>query len=1100
MTKPIKDDIIDNRKIKMGDVINSYLPGIEHLDVSTGYFDIGGYAMVRDRLETALKTPGFTFRLLMGVNSIKDQTPKSFEELVEKMTGSAPADIWSDPTEDATPLNASLAEMDLENGQGAVNGLRNILDTDAVQVRCGRSRFNHSKCYILGEEAAIIGSSNFTRPGLGDVDKNKRYNYELNASLRQHTPVGDVQEWFNDMWEMSDNAKQDLISVLKRSKFGDPPTPFEIYLQMVFEKYRQRFIDNVKASEDTRSVSGLAPFQTEAVLNAVQMMNDWGGVLVSDSVGLGKTHIGLDIIRRRVSEHKRVLLVAPRQVLETVWKPKLKDTPFNVETVSMEGMSRSEFAENIHEYRKIDTILVDESHGFRNGSSKRHHNMMKLVTVRNRRVVLMSATPYNNTLLDIYHQMRIMAGGDERVFVDLGIPDMGTYFKEIIRQGSERALDGVQPLLEAVMVRRTREYIQSKYPNTKLGGREIKFPERQYASIRYTTPFSDIYKEVTETIESLHMTPYGLEYYNKTLPKEEREKKRGVAYLQHVLLIKRFESSVEAISASLGRMKRLYDTMFEIFRRNRMIIKTKLEEITTRWNRLESSGREDGGDEKPEQMFDFILKEMTEQDQTDANDYDMNTIMDHMQYDIGRLDKLIERINRMRPFDKKIEAVADRILDDKALEKDSKKVLLFTEYTDTAKYVRKKLQEKFPNHNVRLLTGSIDGKTRRKIIQMFAPKANDADAGMEERVDILVSTEVLAEGQNLQDCNYIVNYDLPWNPVRIVQRVGRLDRLTSEWDVLYSRQCFPEDQLNEQVDLKGIVLSKVQDISELGLLDMDLLGVGANPKQFADTASRLKTISGSDEAAAEIWRELEAEADFFPKYTYLDILKKYASKEFVDRMSREPMGRRSGILRPGEPPMAVLAYRHGKTDFHTVLYRYDEDKAKVVESGEAFKMITCEEDTATHLPMDMDAASGESFRHMLAIDRVARNAVVEWSGQDRITKAGKPHKGDIDMNKNIKKAVKLGLLAEEDAEFVRRLMRGGKLREWYDDLAELVKEPDKDAVQRFIDELKQNFSKQDGGGLGRSAKINPDELVLVGTMFVMDEKFDPGLYWSERSG
>lgn len=1093
MIRPIKSDVIDNRSVKMRDVLNSYLPGIERLDVSTGYFDMGGYAAVRERLEEALERPGFGFRLLMGTNAIKDQTPKTFEEAA----GAAPL---PDTVEDTAPLSASLAEMRLSDGQAAINGLRAILDMDAVQVRYSGTRFNHSKCYILGGDAAIIGSSNFTRPGLGDMGRNAQYNYELNASLKQELAIKNVQEWFDDIWGASDDAKQDMICALERSKFGDPPAPFEVYVQMVFEKYKQRFMDSVRASEDVDAMYDLAPFQTEAVLNAVQIMNDWGGVLISDSVGLGKTHIGLEIIRRKIGERRRVLLVAPRQVLETVWKPKLKETQFNVQTVGMEEMGRAEFAEHIHEYGGIDTILVDESHGFRSGASNRHRNMMKLVTVKQRQVVLMSATPYNNTLLDIYNQLLILAGGDERLFADLGIPHMGTHFKKIIQRGSKRALEGVQPILEAVMVRRTREYIKGKHPEAKLGGREIRFPERRYAPIRYSMPFGGIYKEVTETILDLHMTPYGLERYNTTLTPTERRNRRGVAHLQHVLLVKRFESSVKAISTSLERMKLLYDTMFRIFDGGRMISRKDLRDIMAKWNRLESSGREDGSGagRDEERMFCHILKEAEARGQTDTSDYDMDAVMEHMKHDIGRLGILIGHINKMLPFDRKFDAVAERILADGALDKDGRKVLIFTEYTDTAKHVHKKLQKKFPKHEIRLLTGSMKRSERPRIIQMFAPKANGAgDAGVEERADILVSTEVLAEGQNLQDCNYIINYDLPWNPVRIVQRVGRLDRLTSEWDVLRSRQCFPEEQLNEQVDLKGIVLSKVQDISRLGLLDMDLLGVGADPKQFAEAASRLEVIAGSDVAAAAgVWRELEAEADFFPKSSYLDMLKKYANREFVNRMSREPLGRRSGILRPGEPQVAVLAYRHGKSDFHTVVYEYDQNRAEVVEFGEAFSMGACAEGTATHLPMDAESSPRASFHHMARIDKIAREAIAKRSGQDRM-KAERSNKADADMNKNVKKAMRMGILSEADAEFIRKLVISGRLKPWYRDMEHIMAEPDRGAMQKLVETLRRSFgANENGSSTARRTRINPDDLVLVGTVFAMDEEFDPGIYWS----
>lgn len=1103
MARPLKNDIIDNRKIKAGDYINSYLPIIEHLDISTGYFDIEGYAIIRDGLEAQLdKSTKFEFRLLMGADSIRIKVPKSFEELMDQTTDNSSTGPWPDIAEDDTAsLETSIASMNLGSGQDAINGLRRMLEKKAVQVRRGKSRFNHSKCYILGNEAVLVGSSNLTRPGLGAANEDSRYNYELNASLRTMAATTEVQGWFNDMWDMSEDVKEDVMCVLKHSKFGDPAKPFDVYLQMVFEKFKQRFVDSVKASEYTDVMSELAPFQTEAVLNALEMMGDWGGALVSDSVGLGKTHIGLDIIQRKVSERKRVLLVAPRQVLDTVWIPKLKDALFKVEMVGMEEIGRRDFAERIHQYRRVDVVVIDESHGFRNAHTNRHLNMMKLVTVRDRQVVLMSATPYNNTLLDIYHQMLIMTGGDKHRFADLEIPDMESYFKEIVRQGTKSAMDRVQPLLETVMVRRTRDYIKDKHPDTKIGGRKIKFPKRDYDSILYEMPFPDIYKEVSDTIMGLHMTPYGLEQYNMTISEEERDKRGGTAHLQNVLLIKRFESSIEAVSTSLGRMRRLYEIMLGIFRKDRMIARKDLNKITILWNRLESSGWEDAGDDaqSDERMFEYIITEMKNYDYINSKDYDMDTILRHMEHDVKQLKALIEHIDRMRPFDKKFDAVADRILSDNALTKESKKVLIFTEYTDTAEYVHKRIQEKFRKSKVFLLTGDTDKKTRIKIMQMFAPEANYAnEAGVTERADILVCTEVLSEGQNLQDCNYIVNYDLPWNPVRIVQRIGRLDRLTSTWDTLHSRQCFPDERLNEQVDLKGIVLSKVNDMSNLGLLDADLLGVGANPKQFTEAMSRLAIIAGADkEAAADVWKAMELEADLFPKFTYLDILKKYASKEFVNRMIREPMGRRSGILRSDKPPCAVLAYRHGRSDFYTVLYRYDEDKAEIIKFNEAFKLISCSEDTPKHLPMDTDQKSDESFMHMARIDKLARAAIVKRSGQDVISKTRKPSTDEMNMYTIIKNAAKNGLLSEPDAAFIHGLVRRGKLSPWYRDLKDLVEDMDKHAIQKLVGELQNNFDVQkQNNKTNYTFQIKPDDLTLIGTLFLTNKKFEPQLYWN----
>ena len=413
MTERIKKDIIDNTQdgITMQKILNSEIPFIKQFDVSTGYFNVDGYGMLRHTLEKVAPTKSFTMRLLLGKEAILPKID-SFEKYAQQYSE-------FQNNKDNMSVKTRLDETDFTlESRINTTSLINLLNLSNVQVRMGTNRFNHSKCYILGNDSVFIGSSNFTQGGLVG-------NYELNAGLYQPGVAEQTRKWFDRMWDQAQDAKDNLISVLMQSKFGVPATPFEVYIKMLFEKFKP-LIANIDS--DTKSNTILTKFQQDAVRTGMFIISDFGGTIIADATGLGKTNMGIEIVRQKIlKEGKKVLLIAPSQVLSSMWKEKLKDVDINVrETLTMESLGRDTILDDLFKYRNIDFVLIDESQNFRSKTANRRKNLMKLLSIGKRKqTLLLTATPINNSLMDLYYQLSIITGGDDSYFYrTIGIPDL----------------------------------------------------------------------------------------------------------------------------------------------------------------------------------------------------------------------------------------------------------------------------------------------------------------------------------------------------------------------------------------------------------------------------------------------------------------------------------------------------------------------------------------------------------------------------------------------------------------------------------------------------------------------------------------------------
>ncbi len=1065
----IKRDIIDNitENITMQDILNSEIPQTTQLDISTGYFNVGGYALLKDRINEAIKKDNYKMRLLLGKQALlPDDT---FEDIVQRNS------------EDAVSLKTALNDEELSiDTLSDTSSLISILKRDNIQVRLGTTKFNHSKCYIM-DYSVFIGSSNFTAGGLVG-------NFELNAGLYQPGVVDTTREWFERMWNLAKDTKQDLIDLLESSKFGKPDTPYNIYIKMIFERYRDMLIPD---TDDPEYKGDLTTFQKDAVRTALFIISEYKGAMISDATGLGKTNMGMEILRQKILKEKRkVLLIAPSQVLKSMWEKKLKEASLSVsEDISTEMLGRKEILDKSRKYDKIDFVLIDESQNFRSKNANRSQNLAKIMASgKPKQALLLTATPINNSIMDLYHQIRIITKNKDEYFWKLGIPSLYQHMRDAANKegGLAAGLEKIQRLLDGIMVRRTRSYIKEVYPEDTINGNPVKFPEHEYSPIHYSLAdlYGNVFQRILDDMHKLTMAPYGIEQYNTEIPDEEKRKHRVLAHLQVILLLKRFESSVVAVKTSLENKIRLYQHIQKVVNEGRMVKVRELNKILAKGNR---------GDLDEDKLDEFILKEVQKSDiEPISKKYDIEQFKSDLSKDLDILEELQEEISKVTA-DKKLEAVRDTIIKDEALFSESRKILIFTEYTTTANYLKDKLLTMFPENKIELITGDTKTSTRTNLIERFAPESNLEDGNIEKEIDMLVSTEVLAEGQNLQDCNYVINYDLPWNPMRIVQRIGRIDRLTSKYDVVHSRACYPDKELDGILELMGKLLNKIHTVDKVIGLDAELLGETPTPKQYnGHLKDRLKILGDGGQSATEIIVQMGRDAELVPANTPFNEISKYVKKIGIEELKAMPIGRRGG--KAGSSKRCILAYLREKPNRHVyfVIYDYSKDLAYVPDNEyDAVNEARCNQDEPSYMPMDKDDPS-ESFKQLLEIDRKAREAIKLNDNKLKNYIGNKSNTSYEKIRKEVKRTLSdifnTGKADAERIHKVNKIAKRTELQAWEDDLKDMVDRYNDDSnLEQFLSRI-EDIGERIGveeENISEQIEIDYTNLKLIGALFTL---------------
>ncbi|MBN1886480.1 MAG: DEAD/DEAH box helicase family protein [Thermoflexales bacterium] len=757
------------------------------LDVATGYFEIGALLALDGQWQKLER-----IRILMG-DEVSIKTKQAFEAALGKIT---------------LKLDHSLeSEKEKNDFLGGVPAIVAALQSGRIVCRVYRERKFHAKAYITHARfdvmgaTALVGSSNFTHPGLHE-------NIELNVRLQ--SGVKDLQAWYEAYWEQAEDVTPNILRTIQ--PHVRDYTPFEVYAKALHEFFRGH---ELTATEWEQSQSRVYPlldqYQREGYHALLKYAGRYNGALLCDSVGLGKTFIGMMLIERLLHERKRVALFVPKAARQPVWESKLERY--------LPGLASSRFGNNLVIYnhtdllrgndfpaymdevkRQADVVIIDEAHHFRNQAAQRYRQLYDML--EGKQVYLITATPINNSLLDLQHLIELFSRRQADYFRALGIHSLPGHFRtldnalerltggqsagvEISMHEAERVL-GQDDLFRSLVVQRSRAYARAS--QEQHGGGQVVFPDREPPKVGEYS-LRETYGQLLDDLERAFRKDKPLLslaiYYPLAYPvgsdagfdPMQKGRQAQVVGLIRTQLLKRFESSTHAFRATC---ERLLLKLWAFVQANS--ITPAEQRRLERWQ-----GQHAGALARVRQNQDLLAEdeeedvlpvELLEAVETLRRDeYRVGEILDETYLD---LDELIVFLGDLADFtpgrDSKLQALIE-LLGEPPLSQH--KVLIFTEYMETAQYLYDELKrEKIGPLDV---VHSHVERNRGRIITAFSPYYNDSSsrdlalAGVGE-TRVLISTDVLSEGLNLQDATLLINYDLHWNPVRLMQRIGRVDR------------------------------------------------------------------------------------------------------------------------------------------------------------------------------------------------------------------------------------------------------------------------------------------------------------------------------------
>lgn len=861
----------------------------------------------------------------------------------------------------------------------------------------------HAKTYLLrGEGAAFaaVGSSNLTVGGLTE-------NIELNLTSYDEPLVSQLEEWFVNKWLQGQDCRAEFIRLLEECVlFGRRFTPWQVFIKALHAAYG-RYLD-LAITEDI--ASKLADFQQEAVRRCVTLLDRHWGAMLCDSVGLGKTYEGLGIVgefarRRQESTNKtvRALVVCPAQLMNNWTQEQLLSYGIVGETISMESLPMlvvdDEDGESPHDrmvrerklrhLQSFDIVLVDESHNFRNPSTKRYRALQQIIRgAGDMRVVLMTATPINNTPWDLYYQLSLITRGDDTWYAGRGpVANLRNTFRAI-ETGSNGT--GLLDTMLLSLVRRTRHDVRAMQDAGKpmeLGGQEMRFPHHEIPkALGYSLEalYGGIYREITTTIEGLKFAVYDLESYGVQTgdaESSERLKQRNTNFIgiMRTIFLKRMESSVVALMSTVRGMVEYSNLFLAQLDEGRVITPKDAQRL-----RAALGGSLPDDSVEGAEWDQRARSTVKDSPKAPSDPVEFERLKEAVTADRDRLAALLKSLEATEAQweqgnDPKLQALRTLLESLPATDRHGvpTKVVLFTNYKDTADYIFKQLggpadyrqrvrrvASNLRDHRwMALLTGADDHKRRAEVLQYFAPlafhretEAPDDPILLErvepfraEGIDLLIATDVLSEGQNLQDAQYLVNYDLHWNPVRMIQRAGRIDRLFSPHENVYFYNLMPERELESLLKLVGRLSTKVASIEDMVGLDASVLGEQIEAKAF----DQIMQLAAGGEKAEAVYREGEQaqglDLAFAELQRYVSLVKDLGTeevREVPDGVYSIRLGTRAGVfimLRMPEELSGQVYWR---------FYPLTESQARTTASEVLSLIEAIREDQRLDLPPD----------------------------------------------------------------------------------------------------------------------------------------------------
>ncbi len=845
--------IVDNRRRRVGDFLREQIVVGSRLSIVSAYFTIYAYESLREALENAVGTR-FLYGEPRGVGSMDPDEDKTKSFRLNEDRGIDLNNILTQK-----PLARACAAWIERQVEIRTVRQANFLHGKLYHI-ANKSRAS----------AVLSGSSNFTRRGLGF---GRSPNIELNIDVRDETDHDQLIRWFDELWNdetLTRDAKPDVLAALER--LGRAYAPEFVYYKTLFHVFEDKLLERGAQDRllqdinlyDTEIWKTLYEFQKDGATSAINRLLRHNGCIIADSVGLGKTWTALAVIKFFELRNERVLILCPKK-LEDNWVryaswANLRNNPFEKDRLNYTVLAHTDLSRykgrsaqiNLANFNwgAFDLIVIDESHNFRNEGRDRTDEVGNIVR-RSRynrlleevikdgirtKVLMLSATPVNTSLRDLRNQIYLMTEKRQNAFQEtLRIGDIQTMFgvaqREFQQWETERSGNGKADkaallqrlgadflsLLDAVSIARSRAHISRFYPKVaeEIGG----FPKRATPENLYPTAdeegeltYDDLHDRIGDFRLAVYMPsqylkdPSVLEEEKKEHFFDQRDRERWLIGMLRVNLLKRLESSVHALMLTTERILKKMDD---------------IDRLIEAWRVRGENGEFDSRPDEDEEDEEFVVGRGRQYRLDDLN-------VDRWQHDLREdrrvfreLHRLVRRVTPERDFKlAELKEVLRRKTERAPEDKDghaNRKALVFTTFADTARYLYDHL-ESWARDNlgvqIALITGGDGNRSTSgitgfvEILEQFAPVAQQG-YGIDGKIDILIATDCLSEGQNLQDCDLVVNYDIHWNPVRLMQRFGRIDRLGSRNKQVSMINFWPTEDLDRYLNLKNRVEARM---------------------------------------------------------------------------------------------------------------------------------------------------------------------------------------------------------------------------------------------------------------------------------------------------
>lgn len=874
----------ENENLKVHEWIASYTEQGK-LDIVTGYFTIGALAWLSKTVNDKISD----FRLVLG-------DIVSFDSIDQR-----PLDLLNENIS----IEASLKLSTLSKEAVA------FLKQDKVVAKTLEPNFCHAKCYLFNPDKKddrnkyfISGSSNLTEAGIGLKQTN---NIELNiAETGNNNQYKELVDWFDSLWvrpqahkektlvspdgtKTKIDFKQYLINEIERIFIKY--TPKELYYKVLFELFGNQLLETENDPDFNRQIGRLEnsvvyntlyEFQKKGVLSLIRMLQKYNGAILADAVGLGKTWSALAVIKFFQLQGREVLLLCPKK-LEHNWRRYLKHQDSRFEKDQFDYFLR--FHTDMHEDRvekyvdradkyftndKPKLIVIDESHNLRNDKSNRYKFLLEQILKENEdvKVLLLSATPINNSLNDIRNQFKLMVQGDVGGYEEsLGIRNLDYTFRtaqkvfnEWREEPSPRISDFIKKLpanfftlTDSLIVARTRKMIEVQQTG-------LTFPVKTKPLNLFITPSQlgnfESFEELFDHFPPM-LSGYQPSFYleeedeeDKDVLHDERQRDRFLVKMMYILMVKRLESSWYSFYSTVEKIKDHHQNALD---------KIKAYQEGKANSKL---------NEKDENLFDDDdlkddYEELTlgKKRKINLSDIDASGNLENFKKDLkkdldaldnlfinlqkfeNKIDKETLRPGNLNSADDKLQTLIAEINKKRATGENNgnAKVVIFTVYRDTAQYLFDQLKsrgfdklamvsgsgsktsdsdeetknfepilERFAPYTKLYIEKEWDFQTPKKGLEAYhewiswvAQNHPKTYAKIQQPIDILIATDALSEGQNLQDADMVINYDIHWNPVRIIQRLGRIDRLGSPNKQIFGINFWPSNNINSYLNLQG---------------------------------------------------------------------------------------------------------------------------------------------------------------------------------------------------------------------------------------------------------------------------------------------------------